>query len=363
MVEAVAMHTHGIGGDSQVHVPPRAVGTELTIGPRRVVPVSLLAAHSPRTVHDVLDRQLAADVPSDLDGVLVSCVALGTRTPQLTDQEKSLLEAIGDGLLAADALITSSVRRRALDRLVSRGLVRASGFTPTDASHVLGKQSTYEVDAARKAAELFARQKDRYGKPIAASAKAVSSAVVTELVRRSAEVLIAAALTRDGLASDLATSPLVAAALDRSAQTTRINIGVDVPVIGLGAPASTYYPAVAALLDTEAIIPEHAEVANAVGAVVGRIRILKRVVITAPKRGFFRVHAGTEPPTFTELEEAKDHARIGCSTPSHPRWSRQEHLSSTSPSRGKSPWSTLTAAPWFVEGVFAVVASGPPDLG
>ena len=363
MVEAVAMHTHGIGGDSEVQVAPRAVGAELVIGPRRVLPVSLLATHASDVVHQVLDRQLGADVPSDLDGVLVACVALGGRTPQLSDHEKSLIEAIGDGLVAADSLITSSVRRRALDRLVSRGFVRASGFTPTDASHVLGTQSTYDVEAATKTALLFARQRDRYGKPIATTPEAISEAVVTQLVRRSAEVLVAATLTRDGMAAELAESPLVAAALDRSTQATRLNIGVAVPVIGLGAPAATYYPAVAALLGTEAIIPEHAGVANAVGAVVGRIRILKRVVISAPRRGFFRVHVGTDPPTVSELEEAKDHAR---------HWLLEE-VGAEMVEAGASnfdlteSWEESTVdvdgRPLFVEGVYRVGASGRPDLG
>jgi N-methylhydantoinase A/oxoprolinase/acetone carboxylase beta subunit len=363
MVEAVAMHTHGIGGDSQVHMTPRPVGPELVIGPRRVLPVSLLATHAHDVVHEVLDRQLEADLPSDLDGVLVTCVALDGRTPQFSDHEKSLITAIGDRLVPADALITSSVRRRALDRLVSRGLVRASGFTPTDASHVLGIQSTYDVEAARKAAELFARQRDRYGKPIAATAESISESVVTRLVRRSAEVLIAATLIRDGMAPELTQSPLVAAALDRSAQVTRIDIGVDVPVIGLGAPAATYYPAVAALLGTESIIPAHAEVANAVGAVVGRIRILKRAVISAPRRGFFRVHVGAEPPTFTDLEEAKDRAR---------QWLR-ETVGSEMADAGASnfdvteSWEESTVdvdgRPLFVEGVCLVGASGRPDLG
>jgi N-methylhydantoinase A/oxoprolinase/acetone carboxylase beta subunit len=41
MVSAVAMHTHGLGGDSQVHHDDRAQGAVVIVGPRRVIPVSL----------------------------------------------------------------------------------------------------------------------------------------------------------------------------------------------------------------------------------------------------------------------------------------------------------------------------------
>ena len=119
----------------------------------------------------------------------------------------------------------------------------------------------------------------------------------------------------------------------------------------------------AALLGTESIIPAHAEVANAVGAVVGRIRILKRAVISAPRRGFFRVHVGAEPPTFTDLEEAKDRAR---------QWLR-ETVGSEMADAGASnfdvteSWEESTVdvdgRPLFVEGVCLVGASGRPDLG
>ena len=44
MVEAVAVHTFGLGGDSEVRLDRR---DELVVGPRRVVPLSLLARHSP----------------------------------------------------------------------------------------------------------------------------------------------------------------------------------------------------------------------------------------------------------------------------------------------------------------------------
>ncbi|MEO0751819.1 MAG: hydantoinase/oxoprolinase family protein, partial [Pseudomonadota bacterium] len=58
MVEAVAMRTTGLGGDSEVHVIDEGLTGGVTLGPRRVIPVSLMAAEAPEIVHAHLDDQL-----------------------------------------------------------------------------------------------------------------------------------------------------------------------------------------------------------------------------------------------------------------------------------------------------------------
>ncbi len=56
MVEAVAMRTSGLGGDSAVHMAKDGLAGGLTLGPRRLMPVSLAAIQWPDTVHGALDR-------------------------------------------------------------------------------------------------------------------------------------------------------------------------------------------------------------------------------------------------------------------------------------------------------------------
>ena len=67
----------------------------------------------------------------------------------------------------------------------------------------------------------------------------------------------------------------------------KIEARLDVDVIGLGASAATYYPAVGRALNCDVILPEHAAVANAIGAVVGRITVRRSGTITAPSEGIF----------------------------------------------------------------------------
>ena len=59
------------------------------------------------------------------------------------------------------------------------------------------------------------------------------------------------------------------------------------------------------LLGTSCIVPEHAEVANAVGAVTGRVTLTEHAVVSAPRRGLYRIHLGDEPETFYDLALAR----------------------------------------------------------
>ena len=98
------------------------------------------------------------------------------------------------------------------------------------------------------------------------------------------------------------------AALPDRAPLARIDVGAGVPIVVIGAPAATYAPRIGSLLGTAAVVPPHAEVANAVGAAVAQVRITKQVTITAPRRGSYRAHWGDDPPIWHSLDEARDWA-------------------------------------------------------
>ncbi len=361
MVEAVRMHTHGLGGDSEVRLADRAIGAQLEIGPRRVVPLSLLAVTDRDTVLAVLRRQLGEDIPGAHDGRLVRLTARASGA-RLDPNELRVVTAIGDGLVALDSVVSSSVHERALGRLVSRALVRVAAFTPTDASRVLGQQATFDAEAARLGAELFARKRDRFGAAIAETSERISTLVVGALVRRSAEAVLGAALDRDDLPLDGSTTELVAAALDGTAVSTRLDVGLAVPLVGLGAPAATYYPAVGSLLGSPVEIPEHADVANAIGAVVGKVRVRKEITVTAPRRGVYRIHAGGEPETVWERPDARDRAIELVSEAAAVAVCDAGAGDYDVETRWLEKTIDVEGRPMFVEGTAIAVAAGRPRL-
>lgn len=310
MVEAIDMVTLGLGGDSEVWFEGRGRGEAPMIGPRRLIPISLLARDHPEFVAEALRRQLKRETPAEFDARFLTLNRrVLDRMPGLRPGEQRIVDAIGEGVAAQDEVITRRPQLGALDRLVGLGVVRVSGFTPSDAAHVAGMHREWDGAAAAMAADLIARQRDALGGARAATREELASRVIAAIKRRSAEVVLAAALARDGLGDvNPSTSKLVRMALDGGGSAARVDIGVKLPVIGLGASAPVYYPDVAAMLGAKADIPEHADVANAVGAVVGRVEIRRELTVIATEAGAYRVQGHGEPKDFASPLQARQYA-------------------------------------------------------
>lgn len=311
MVEAVAMHTFGLGGDSELRLEEGGFEAGLTLGPRRLMPLSLAAHLWPEPVLAGLERQSQAGFPGRYDGRF----ALRTGLPKalaagLTPQEASLYERITLEPQPLDAVLTSTSQRATLDRLVARGLVLISGFTPSDAMHVLGRQDQWNAEAARLGAEVFCRRKAGSGRPVADSPAELAERVSARLTRQSAEAVLTALMADEGITGiDVAKSAFIDRALTRAPGLIRFGIRPDRPLVALGASASVHYPAVADMLDIESFVPVHAGVANAVGAVVGQVRETVTVFVTEPDEGRYAVNGAGEHQLFKDRTEAFARAR------------------------------------------------------
>lgn len=308
MVEAVAMRTTGLGGDSEVHFLSEGLQGGVSLGPRRLLPVSLVAMDAPEIVHATLDAQLRSTLPGEHDGRFVRAVS-GQTIEGIGPREEVLLERIADSVHPLGDVLRSRIENGALKRLVERGLVQIAGVTPSDASHVLGLADTWDGDAAQKALTLFGRRRTGSGDRLAADPKVMAQIVISQLEHQTSLALLEAAFadeeTQFGLEPDvLARHVLMQRGLGGHQGLVRLDTGLAVPVIGLGASASTYYPAVGTRLGCEMILPEHAGVANAIGAVVGRVTMREAGTITSPSEGKYRVHLTEGPEDFGDAEQA-----------------------------------------------------------
>ena len=308
MVEAVAMRTTGLGGDSEVHVIDEGLVGGVTLGPRRVVPVSLMAVEGAGVVHDTLDQQLRSQTPGEYDARFVRAVP-GIDAGGLSDRDAALLDRVGTGIQPVGAVLKTRMEAQALKRLITRGLVQVSGVTPSDASHALGRLEAWDTDAACKALELMGRKRTGSGNMLMPDVKAMAQMIIDQLTHQTSLALLETAFAEEevdfGLPpAQLARHVLMQRGLDHHRGLVRLEAGVNVPVIGLGASAGSYYPAVGDRLGCQMILPEHAGVANAIGAVVGRVTIRRMGTVTSPSEGRFRVHLDTGPEDFTDAETA-----------------------------------------------------------
>lgn len=310
MVEAVAMRTTGLGGDSEVHAERDGLQGGLSLGPRRVLPVSLAAQLFPDVVVPALERQIRSDRVGEFDARFVVPIRHSGHAPKgLSERELRVLERIGDTAWETGKLLTNRMEHAALNTLVSRGLVMFSSVTPSDASHVVGNLAAWDKQAAENALELFSRQRTGAGVRMAADAKEMAQAIIDQVTEQTSETLLEVAFAEDttdfGVAPiDLARHVLTKLGTRQHRQLVALNAGLNLPVIGLGASASSYYGAVGDRLSTPMVLPKHADVANAIGAVVGQISMRETGQVTSVGEGRFRVHFPDGPQDFNNQDVA-----------------------------------------------------------
>jgi N-methylhydantoinase A/oxoprolinase/acetone carboxylase beta subunit len=312
MVEAIAVHTFGLGGDSEVRVEPER---GLVVGPRRVVPLSLLAHQQPQVM-----TALREQAKEDLVGPLHGRFALRAR-PLLPEEaglsmaERRTWDALGEAPAPLTHVFGSRRPERPLRRLIERGLVHIAGLTPSDAAHVLGKQQSWSAEAARLGAELFCRRPAEPGWRGGLTAEQLAQSVIDRVATQTCEALISSTIEASGGPAVRRSEPLgttlidAASAADAPADSLyRVRITLGRPLVAIGAPVATYYPEVAERLGTRLIVPEHHGVSNAVGAVAGGIFEIATVTVSAPREDRFRVHGPRGVRDFAALEEAAAHA-------------------------------------------------------
>ena len=310
MVEAADVHTVGLGGDSQVRLNGNPIPGSggLTIGPRRVLPLCLLADEYPEVV-DVLRQQLDSKGREKLKGEFV--LLYRQPTASVSEPNARLLDALADGPRAVRSLVEQGEHGplvvRQIDRLVSRGLLRRACLTPTDALHVLGRFERWNSQASRLGATLLARQ-------MRLDPEAFCERIVNEVSNRVTTELVSKVLGDEATLPDWKREPSAAALLARAVGNVPVSdlgcmLRLQHPVVAVGAPVGEYLPRAATQLGTELCIPEHADVANAVGAVAGGVvQRLRALVRPLDFGAAYRVHL---PDGFFDaptVEQAIAHA-------------------------------------------------------
>jgi len=318
MVEAVRVNSIGLGGDSELRFGGH-VG--LTIGPRRVVPTSLLAHLYPQVVPR-LEAQLAGMVSARSNRFVMRLENNQALLNQLGPVEIEAWELLSDTPIELEAIVLEDRHfARALAKLKRLGLAIYSGFTPSDAVHVLGINSHWDAHAAELSARIWMRQMRflyGYGKWDSDDVNAACTQVydlVTATIRR---LLIEVGLNEFDLAGKSSKTSGIVDTITAMVLGTHENKGhkplfnldfaSDYPIVAVGAPAASYYQSVADSMHIGLHLPEHADVANAFGAVMGSVIQRAQITVTQPQHGIFCLFHGDQPKHFENLAAARAEA-------------------------------------------------------
>ncbi|AYK15139.1 MAG: hydantoinase/oxoprolinase N-terminal domain-containing protein [Methanosarcina flavescens] len=258
-VKAIRMETSATGGDSHVWVK----GDRIYIGPRRVIPLCRASVIYPGFKEKLKRNRVAKGYLCESIQVTKFYVRTGFRPIELRAGEREIYRHIGKEPVSFGDLLVALKKRPSpsiLDSLIQKRLIQAIGFTPTDALHVLGEYTEWDVEAATIGASML-------GRILKQSPEAFSTEAKRRVARNIAEDLIAY------LIEGMPRSEIDRVLLGRN--FTRFS--VEIPIVLLGGPARAYVENLKSLINADFIVPEYAEVGNAVGALVGKG--IKRVEI------------------------------------------------------------------------------------
>ncbi|RME49851.1 MAG: hypothetical protein D6796_04210, partial [Caldilineae bacterium] len=311
-VRAASVHSIGLGGDSLIGLDAE---NRLTVGPARVVPLSLLAHNHPsaakylRHVHTRLHRRPSPDL------IEFWFLQREPRRPPKEKRAEQVLALLREGPLPLPEILERLGIIHPLQfggqALIEQEIIGRAALTPTDLLHLTGDYAPWDADAARAAAGVMAR--------LSGLSTADMAAQVATLITERITAEIVTFLSGHTLDRARGYSPrdlgawLFEESLYRRHPYLGAKISLKIPIIGIGAPAAIFLPRVAEVLDTELVLPPHYPVANAVGAVAGSVMVNREAWIFPRMRGVhiagYYARIDSDRRLFGTLEEALTHAR------------------------------------------------------
>ncbi|MGB3221392.1 MAG: hydantoinase/oxoprolinase family protein [Desulforhopalus sp.] len=263
-VQAVNMWTLGIGGDSHLRTEP---GGKLHIGPGRVIPLSFAG-----TSCKELGKHLALLLetpPEQLTPEHYTYFTLHKKTAvSLSALERQLLSELEGRVLSLHEIRQWISPFVETEKLLKLGLIIKVGFTPTDLLHCTGQCTFWDRSAAEAGLQLLARQ-------AGLTSEEMQKTILRELNLALAGGIVAKALQEDSgivsLWNDGTYSFLESLLRLEDKAPISVNFPLQLVLVAVGAPVHAYLPSVAEKLSCRLVIPPHAEVANAYGAVTGKV--------------------------------------------------------------------------------------------
>ncbi len=299
-VRAMHMKTVGLGGDS--HICFRDGG--FTLGPRRIAPLAWANEAAERGIGDALDSIVAHPLHRQRQIILIAMEGDFTFKP--TAEEETIYALLRktpltqEQLAARLDLLSPSLLN--LENLEESGLVQRCGLTPTDLLHIEGEFRRWDD---KPAFTMLEKLSDSLHKPV----KQITRELMKMFKARLSEELIKSVAFPDFSDDELEDSKIyqhiMQGLLHENEQKYALKAAIRHPVIGIGAPASYFLPKSCKLLGAEVLIPDNADVANAIGAITGSISLRNSLTIQPSNDGRFRVIGITGIPFFTTLENAE----------------------------------------------------------
>jgi N-methylhydantoinase A/oxoprolinase/acetone carboxylase beta subunit len=295
-VEAAKVRTIGVGGDSLIALTRER---KLTVGPRRVIPLCIVARQHPeiismlQTVLNTIDNAPCGHVNPCTFYLPIDTGSGGERALNPGNPGAGLLN---EYLQFKDTCNWFSARE--IEGHERTGGVYRSSLTPTDLRVAAGRF------------ELGDRQAARLGLAVLAKHMQVEEADCIQRVEEEiSRILCLEAVSLLDDRSEAALYQLVDHWFQPSVGASNgigfnVKVSLNAPVIGVGAPAAQCLPQTFERFDSNCLLPEAYEVSVAVGAVVGVVDRTSNAVIRNAESGGFILHTDNDRQEFSSMGDA-----------------------------------------------------------
>lgn len=314
-VKAANLLSIGLGGDSHIHINRQK---SISIGPQRVVPLSYLADQHAQVLNRLRTIVKQTWAQSDPQWLEFWFLIRDPRDERIVKVEsgKRLIELLRSGPQPVPEILQTQnllhVAQLGAEELLRQEIIGRAGFTPTDLLHIEGRYTPWNVEAAELAREVVCRylflDPQEFTQDVwMRMTETIMSAVVSFLTNKKISDF-------NQIESDLG-SWFFRNSLYQDHPQLETLIRLRQPIIGIGAPADIFLKRVAEKFHTELILPEHYQVANAVGAIAGSVMVTEEVLIYPHLTGDgldvigYYVQGSQERMEYDTLEEALNTSR------------------------------------------------------
>jgi len=307
-VKALDIRTSGLGGDSLIALEEG----RFVIGPKRVAPIAWLGAMYPgaRRAMEVVDSHLSRYAVSTRD---LQILALTGKTDNMafTPLEQKIVDllrirphSIEELVDKTDVLFARALR---LQRLEENYTIQRCGLTLTDLLHVTGKFARWDGDAALFCCGMFSRLAHM---EIPDMAEHLLDMGVERLTLEILKKQLDEETDPDDLENCPVCQALVNNMLSKNNDRYSVSVTLKQPVVGIGAPIHFFLPRISENLVAETILPENADVANAIGAITSNVLIKRNLrIIPNHDGGGFLIDGLAGAHHFEKFKEADQYAR------------------------------------------------------
>jgi len=277
-VKGLYLKTVGLGGDSAVHYGNGNIFLE----EYRVIPLCIAAEQYPVISENIKN----IDYDNHIENLHEHYILIKdiTDSERYTDEEKRICAMLKESPMSLNDIAVRfdrSVRRIPIQNLLREGVVQICGLTPTDIMHIKGDFSDFDKRCSLLGAEYVARVN---GVTVDELCDIVYDEIKRKIYLNVINILLETEnndYMTNGISDSVKNLINESYHMAKNPDTNfiKMNFKTDFKLIGIGAPIHIFLDDVAKYLNTEAIIPQYHEVANAVGAIASDIYVTVNVEI------------------------------------------------------------------------------------